>query len=110
MQVFPGVTALDHVSIEVPRCCLWYCGENGAGKSTLMKILSGVYEKDAGTIIFNGETIERTTPIQALRRGLSIIYQEFNLVNTMTVGENIFWAVSVRPDICEVRIKGPGTA
>ena len=65
-------------------------GENGAGKSTLMKILSGVYTKDEGTVIFDGETIERTTPIQALRRGLSIIYQEFNLVNTMTVGENIF--------------------
>lgn len=43
-----------------------------------------------GTVIFNGETIEKTTPIQALRRGLSIIYQEFNLVNKMTVGENIF--------------------
>ena len=44
-------------------------GLNGAGKSTLMKILSGVYEKDGGTVIFNGETIEKTTPIQALRRG-----------------------------------------
>lgn len=55
-----------------------------------MKILSGVYEKDEGTIEFDGEIIEHTTPIQALRRGLSIIYQEFNLVNTMTVGENIF--------------------
>ena len=64
-------------------------GENGAGKSTLMKILSGVYTKDSGTVIFDGETVENTTPIQALRRGLSIIYQEFNLVNTMTVGENI---------------------
>lgn len=88
---FPGVKALDHVSISVPRGVVYgIVGENGAGKSTLMKILSGVYEKDAGTVEFNGEIIEKTTPIQALRRGLSIIYQEFNLVNTMTVGENIF--------------------
>ena len=90
-KYFPGVTALDHVSITVPQGVVYgIVGENGAGKSTLMKILSGVYEKDKGTVIFNGETIEKTTPIQALRRGLSIIYQEFNLVNTMTVGENIF--------------------
>ena len=90
-KYFPGVTALDHVSMSIPYGVVYgIVGENGAGKSTLMKILSGVYEKDAGTVIFNGETVEKTTPIQALRRGLSIIYQEFNLVNTMTVGENIF--------------------
>ena len=90
-KYFPGVKALDHVSISVPRGVVYgIVGENGAGKSTLMKILSGVYEKDEGTVEFNGEIIEKTTPIQALRRGLSIIYQEFNLVNTMTVGENIF--------------------
>ena len=87
---FPGVKALDNVSLSVPKGVVYgIVGENGAGKSTLMKILSGVYTKDSGTVIFDGETIENTTPIQALRRGLSIIYQEFNLVNTMTVGENI---------------------
>ncbi len=87
---FPGVKALDNVSITVP-CGVVYgiVGENGAGKSTLMKILSGVYTKDSGEVIFNEEVVEHTTPIQALHRGLSIIYQEFNLVNTMTVGENI---------------------
>ena len=88
---FPGVKALDNVSVEIARGTVHgIVGENGAGKSTLMKILSGVYTKDTGTIAFDGETIEHTTPIESLNRGLSIIYQEFNLVNTMSVGENIF--------------------
>lgn len=87
---FPGVKALNNVSISVPYGVVYgIVGENGAGKSTLMKILSGVYAKDSGSVEFNGEVVESTTPIQALQRGLSIIYQEFNLVNTMTVGENI---------------------
>ena len=88
---FPGVRALDKVSIDVRRGTVHgIVGENGAGKSTMMKILSGVYFKDSGTVIFDGQTIEHTTPIESLNRGLSIIYQEFNLVNTMSVGENIF--------------------
>jgi ABC-type sugar transport system ATPase subunit len=88
---FPGVRALNNVSIEVRRGVVHgIVGENGAGKSTLMKILSGVYQKDSGEIYFDGEKIEKTTPIQSLYRGLSIIYQEFNLVNTMSIGENIF--------------------
>ena len=88
---FPGVKALSNVSIECRRGCVHgIVGENGAGKSTLMKILSGVYTKDSGTVIFDGKTIEHTTPIQSIKNGLSIIYQEFNLVNTLTVGENIF--------------------
>ena len=89
-KFFPGVRALDGVSLEVKRGSVHgLVGENGAGKSTLMKILSGVYEKNEGTIIFDGEQIESTTPIESLHRGLSIIYQEFNLVSTMSVGENI---------------------
>ncbi len=91
VKTFPGVKALDDVSIQVRRGSVHgIVGENGAGKSTLMKILSGVYTKDKGTIIFDGETIETTTPHQAMQRGLSIIYQELNLVNTMTAGENIY--------------------
>lgn len=88
---FPGVKALDDVSIKVrPGEVHGLVGENGAGKSTLMKILSGVYTKDSGEIVFEGQVIEKTTPVESLKRGMSIIYQEFNLVQTMSVGENIF--------------------
>ncbi|PKM96346.1 MAG: D-xylose ABC transporter ATP-binding protein [Firmicutes bacterium HGW-Firmicutes-1] len=88
---FPGVKALDQVSIDFGRGIVHgIVGENGAGKSTLMKILSGVHQKESGTITFDGETIKNATPIQSMKSGLSIIYQELNLVNTMSVGENIF--------------------
>ncbi|MCE5255851.1 MAG: sugar ABC transporter ATP-binding protein, partial [Spirochaetaceae bacterium] len=88
---FPGVKALDEVSIDVQRGKVHgIVGENGAGKSTLMKILSGVYQKDSGTVVFDGKQIEHTTPYQSMQSGLAIIYQELNLVNTMSVGENIF--------------------
>ena len=88
---FPGVRALTDASITVRKGTVHaVVGENGAGKSTLMKILSGIHTKDSGTIIFDGKTVEHTTPIQSIHMGLSIIYQEFNLVNTLTVGENIF--------------------
>jgi len=88
---FPGVKALDSVSVDIQRGVVHgIVGENGAGKSTLMKILSGVFKKDSGTIIFDGEKIENIKPVEALHKGLSIIYQEFNLVNAMSVGENIF--------------------
>ena len=90
-KTFPGVRALDGVSVDVKRGTVHgIVGENGAGKSTLMKILSGVYEKDSGTVHFDGQRIERTTPHQSMQSGLAIIYQELNLVNTMSVGENVF--------------------
>ncbi|MEI7742899.1 MAG: sugar ABC transporter ATP-binding protein [Chloroflexota bacterium] len=90
-KAFPGVKALDRVSLEVHGGVVHgIVGENGAGKSTLMKILSGVYGKDSGEITFEGRTIEKTTPVESMNMGLAIIYQELNLVNTMTVGENVF--------------------
>jgi ribose transport system ATP-binding protein len=90
-KAFPGVKALDAVSLEVSGGVVHgIVGENGAGKSTLMKILSGVYEKDSGEITFEGRQIDRITPIESMHMGLAIIYQELNLVNTMTVGENVF--------------------
>ncbi len=88
---FPGVKALDHISLEVTGGLVHgIVGENGAGKSTLMKILSGVYEKDSGEVIYEGRQIEKITPNESMHMGLAIIYQELNLVNTMTVGENVF--------------------
>jgi inositol transport system ATP-binding protein len=88
---FPGVLALDDVSFEVlPGEAHGLLGENGAGKSTLLKILSGAYRPDAGSIELGGETVTLETPLAAQRRGIATIYQEFNLIPTMTVAENMF--------------------
>ena len=66
---FPGVKALDDVSLDVRRGVVHgIVGENGAGKSTLMKILSGVYTKDLGTIVFEGQTIEKTNPVEIVEK------------------------------------------
>ena len=88
---FPGVLALDNVSLDVyPGEVLALVGENGAGKSTLMKILSGVYRKDAGEILMDGKPIDITGPLHARQLGISIIYQELNVLNNMDIAENIF--------------------
>ncbi len=88
---FPGVVALDDVSFELlPGEVHGLLGENGAGKSTLLKILSGAYQPDAGTISLAGEPVALPTPIDAQRRGIVTIYQEFNLIPTMSVAENMF--------------------
>ena len=88
---FPGVQALDDVSLEVRAGeILGLVGENGAGKSTLMKILSGVYQMDSGTIHLQGQPTDIHDPHQAQELGISIIYQEFNLMPNLTVMENIF--------------------
>lgn len=90
-KTFPGVRALDRVSFDIYKGQVHgIVGENGAGKSTLMKILSGVYKRDEGEIIFDGEPMQVKKPLESLHLGLSIIYQEFNLVNQMNVGENIY--------------------
>jgi ribose transport system ATP-binding protein len=88
---YPGVVALDRVDFEVRRGEVHILlGENGAGKSTLMKILAGAVPRDEGTITINGETVDLGTPRAAQNAGISIIYQDFNLVPFMTVAENIF--------------------
>ena len=88
---FPGVVALDDVSFSVkPGVIHALIGENGAGKSTLMKVLNGVYQANAGEIYINGEKVELNGVKEAQAAGISIIYQEFNLINTLSVAENIF--------------------
>ncbi|MEV8220041.1 sugar ABC transporter ATP-binding protein [Microbacterium sp. NPDC077391] len=88
---FPGVQALQDVHLEVhPGEVLVLVGENGAGKSTLMKILSGIYTRDAGTITFEGEQIELTGPLQAQQLGITIIHQELNMMPDLTVAQNIY--------------------
>ena len=89
---FPGVQALDRACLDVKRGeVLALVGENGAGKSTMMKILSGVYEADEGTILMDGETVVPGDPIHARDNlGISIIYQELNLAQNLSVAENIY--------------------
>ena len=88
---FPGVVALDNVSFSVkPGVIHALIGENGAGKSTLMKILNGVYQANAGEIYIHGQKVELNGVKEAQAAGISIIYQEFNLINTLSVAENIF--------------------
>ena len=88
---FPGVQALKDVHLEVRSGeVLVLVGENGAGKSTLMKILSGIYTRDEGTITFEGEPVEFTSPLQAQQLGVTIIHQELNMMPDLTVAQNIY--------------------
>ncbi len=88
---FPGVLALDNVSVDFyPGEVHAVVGENGAGKSTLMKVIAGAYTADSGQIQFAGERVEFDHPQEAQQAGISIIYQEFNLLPERTVAENIF--------------------
>ena len=88
---FPGVHALDHVDLEVCRGEVHaLMGENGAGKSTLMKVLTGIYSKDAGSITYEGKEVEFHSPKEAQDAGIVIVHQELNMMNHLTVAQNIF--------------------
>jgi len=88
---FPGVVALDNVQFDLePGEVHILLGENGAGKSTLIKILSGVYQKDAGEILLDGQPIEIQNPRHAQELGISTIYQELNLVQPLDIAKNVF--------------------
>ena len=88
---FPGVHALDHVNFEVRRGEVHaLMGENGAGKSTLMKVLTGIYTKDSGTITYEGKDIEFHNTREAQDAGIVIVHQELNMLGHLTVAQNIF--------------------
>lgn len=88
---FPGVKALKDVCLEVRRGSVHaLLGENGAGKSTLIKILNGIYKADSGDIYFNGVRTRIANTLDAFHQGISFVFQELNLISTLTVAENIF--------------------
>lgn len=90
-KLFPGVRALDGVDLEVQagevHCLL---GQNGAGKSTLIKVLAGAHQPNDGEITWRGETVQLKSPIAAMRLGIATIYQELDLVEGLSVAENVF--------------------
>ncbi len=88
---FPGVHALNNCRFDLKSGEVHaIVGENGAGKSTLMKILTGVYKKDEGKIVFMGEELNPTSPRETQDKGISIIHQELNLMPHLTAAQNIF--------------------
>ena len=90
-KTFPGVHALDHVDLEIRKGeVLALMGENGAGKSTLMKVLTGIYKKDSGTITYEGSEVEYSNPREAQAAGIVIVHQELNMMGHLTVAQNIF--------------------
>jgi len=100
---FPGVVANDHVDLELfPGEVLALLGENGAGKSSLMNVLAGLYRPDEGAIFIRGEKVFIDSPRDAMSLGIGMVHQNFMLVDTMTVAENIILGlkeISAVPDM-----------
>ncbi|NIC06123.1 sugar ABC transporter ATP-binding protein [Billgrantia bachuensis] len=96
-KAFGPVTVLEDISFELaPGEVLGILGENGAGKSTLLKIISGVYTPSAGRVTLDDSTFSALDPITARRHGVAMIPQEFNLVSTLRVYENVFLGQEIR--------------
>lgn len=90
-KAFPGVQALLNARLELKAGEVHaLMGENGAGKSTLMKILTGIYQKDSGSILYNGKEVDFNTPKDAQNAGIAIVHQELNMMNHLTVAQNLF--------------------
>lgn len=89
---YPGVTALRDVNIEFEKGKIHaLVGENGAGKSTLIKLLTGAIDKTSGKIYYKGTELENNTPIKSLDMGIIPVYQELNMIPTLSVSDNIFY-------------------
>src|SRR5512137_3159803 len=87
---FPSVRAVNDVSFDIKRNTV-HClvGENGAGKSTLIKILTGAYARTSGKILLNGEEYNPHSPRDARQKGISTLFQELNVVDQLTVEDNL---------------------
>ncbi len=96
-KYYPGVIALNNVSLDIKKGEVHaLIGENGAGKSTLVKCCSGAIKPSKGTIKINGEPFTGLSPELSEKKGLSVIYQEFNLINELSVAENVFLGRAIR--------------
>lgn len=99
-KYFPGVKALDDVSFDLyPGEVHVIVGENGAGKSTLMKVLSGAYTADSGQIVLEGKPLEKNSPKISEEMGISMIYQELNLVPELSISSNVFLGHEIKKGI-----------
>ncbi|EGG92255.1 hypothetical protein HMPREF0491_01591 [Lachnospiraceae oral taxon 107 str. F0167] len=88
---FSGVVALKNAELELNKGeVVALMGENGAGKSTLMKILTGIYSKDEGTVTFEGKEVEYKSVSESEEAGIAIVHQELNMMNDLTVAQNLF--------------------
>lgn len=99
-KTYPGVVALDDVTIEISKGEVHaLVGENGAGKSTLIKTCTGAVIPDKGSIVINGEAFSSMNPKLSEEKGIAVIYQEFNLVEELSVAENIYLGRAIRNGI-----------
>lgn len=99
-KTYPGVVALDNVSLDIIEGEVHaLVGENGAGKSTLIKTCTGAITPDKGTIVIQGKEFSSLTPKLSVQNGVGVIYQEFNLVDELSVAENIFLGRAIRKGI-----------
>src|SRR6478735_655174 len=105
VKAFPGARALDGVDLDVQAGEVHaLLGQNGAGKSTLIKVLAGAHQPDEGTITWRGAAVRPQHPLAAMRLGIATIYQELDLVDGLSVAENVF--LGHEPDVAGFSRRG----